>query len=77
LQHENTKLKTQINSLQAKLEHANFNQNLNGSTIRHGDISKSNLNKSLLDDDKALEIIEFTLHKYQKFLDFLKNAGYD
>jgi hypothetical protein len=64
-----------MKSLQSKLDNASANQNLNGSTMRAGDISRSNLNKSVLDDDKALEIIEFTLHKYQKFLDFLKNAG--
>lgn len=35
-----------------------------------------NLNRTVLDDDKALEIIELTLHKYQNFLDFLRNAGF-
>jgi hypothetical protein len=43
--------------------------------INNNNMSRSNLNKSLLDDDKALEIIELTMHKYQKFLEFLKNAG--
>lgn len=66
LQRENTKLKSQISILQTKLESAPINNN---------NMSRSNLNKSLLDDDKALEIIELTMHKYQKFLEFLKNAG--
>lgn len=34
------------------------------------------MNRTLLDDDKALEIIELTLYKYQSFLDFLRNAGF-
>lgn len=34
------------------------------------------MNRTLLDDDKALEIIELTLYKYQNFLDFLRNAGF-
>jgi hypothetical protein len=34
------------------------------------------MNRTLLDDDKALEIIELTLYKYQGFLDFLRNAGF-
>ena len=38
--------------------------------------NQSNLNRTLLDDDKALEIIELTLYKYQSFLDFLRNAGF-
>ena len=66
LQRENTKLKSQISILQTKLENA---------PINNPNMSRSNLNKSLLDDDKALEIIELTMHKYQKFLEFLKNAG--
>jgi hypothetical protein len=36
----------------------------------------STLNRTLLDDDRALEIIELTLYKYQQFLDFLRNAGF-
>lgn len=34
------------------------------------------LSRTLLDDEKALEIIEITLQKYQKFLDFLRNSGF-
>lgn len=51
--------------MQSKLENSSNNR----------DGSRSNLSKSVLDDDKALEIIELTLNKYQRFLDFLRNAG--
>lgn len=59
LKQENNQLKNQVNVLQ--------HQVLN--------VRQTNLNKSILDDDKALEIIELTLHKYQKFLDYLRNNG--
>lgn len=44
------------------------------------DLTKNNKEReassSILDDENALNIIELTLFKYQKFLDFLKNAGF-
>jgi hypothetical protein len=62
-----------MNVLQSKFELMSHKQQqqqqLNSSK------ANNNLNRSVLDDDNALEIIELTLVKYQKFLDFLRNAG--
>ncbi|CAF0863953.1 unnamed protein product [Brachionus calyciflorus] len=67
-QDENTKLKSQLSVYKSKLEQQA--QELNQLK------QNSNMNRTLLDDDKALEIIELTLYKYQNFLDFLRNAGF-
>jgi hypothetical protein len=70
LQDENTKLKTQINTLKGKLEQASASS----SNLKRN--KSDTFNRTMLDDDKALEIIELTLQKYQNFLDFLRNAGF-
>ena len=78
LQEENTKLKTQVSVLRHKLE---TNERRGGggggaSISGHNTTASNQMNRTLLDDDKALEIIELTLYKYQNFLDFLRNAGF-
>ncbi len=75
LQDDNTRLKSQISVLKSKLDQQQHeiqkSKNRNNSTS-----SNNNMNSTLLNDDKALEIIELTLYKYQGFLDFLRNAGF-
>lgn len=73
LQEENTKLKSQISVYKTKLEQQQ--QQINALSSKQNQ-NTSTLNRTLLDDDKALEIIELTLYKYQNFLDFLRNAGF-
>lgn len=71
LQDENTKLKSQISVYKSKVDHQQHQIN----ALSSKQSNTSNLNRTLLEDDKALEIIELTLYKYQNFLDFLRNAG--
>ena len=76
LQEDNTKLKSQVSFLKSKVEqqqHQIVSTQKKSTTANN---NTSSLNRTLLDDDKALEIIELTLHKYQQFLDFLRNAGF-
>lgn len=42
----------------------------------HSDDRTSSLKSGLLNDEKALDVIELTLNKYKKFLDFLRTSGY-
>ena len=60
--------------LRSKVEHQQ--QELQSQKTRNNRNNQSTMNRTLLDDDKALEIIELTLYKYQSFLDFLRNAGF-
>ena len=71
---ENTKLKAQISVLKSKLDHQQ-NQ-IEILKQKNPNNTTSMMNRTLLDDDKALEIIERAFQKYQNFLDFLRNAGF-
>jgi centrosomal protein CEP78 len=71
---ENTKLKAQISMLKSKLDHQQ-NQ-IEILKQKNPNNTTSMMNRTLLDDDKALEIIERAFQKYQNFLDFLRNAGF-
>ncbi len=73
LQEENTKLKSQVSVLKHKLD---SNERRGAGASGHNITVNNQMNRTLLDDDKALEIIELTLYKYQNFLDFLRNAGF-
>lgn len=79
LQNENTKLKSQISFLRSKVDQQQQQITIlqkSKSDYHQGAGNTSTMNRTLLDDDRALEIIELTLHKYQQFLDFLRNAGF-
>lgn len=65
---ENTKLKAQISMLKTKVDQQQEQINQQQ--------QQNPMNRTLLDDDKALEIIERAFYKYQNFLDFLRNAGF-
>ncbi len=72
-------MKSQISVLRSKVEHQQreIQQNSRKQQNNNNNQTQSNMmNRTLLDDDKALEIIELTLYKYQGFLDFLRNAGF-
>jgi hypothetical protein len=68
-------LKSQVDSLNLKVEEQQ--KLINRLSSKNSNINnESHLNRTLLDDEKALEIIELTLYKYQNFLDFLRNSGF-
>ena len=69
-QDENNKLKSQISVYKSRVEQQQYEIN------RLQSKNSASMNRTVLDDDKALEIIELTLYKYQNFLDFLRNAGF-
>ncbi|RMZ99904.1 centrosomal of 78 kDa-like [Brachionus plicatilis] len=69
-QDENTKLKAQLSVYKSRVEQQQHELNKLSSK------QNATMNRTMLDDDKALEIIELTLYKYQNFLDFLRNAGF-
>jgi hypothetical protein len=77
LQDENIRLKAQISFLKSKCEQQQSQINMIQKNSKA--LNQSNLNRttsSYLDDDRALEIIELTLLKYQNFLEFLRNEGF-
>jgi len=74
LQDDNTRLKAHISMLKSKLDQQQHE--LQKAKSRSNATQSNNMNSTLLNDDKALEIIELTLYKYQSFLDFLRNAGF-
>lgn len=68
-------MKSQVDNLNSKVEEQQ--KLINRLSSKNSNINnESHLNRTLLDDEKALEIIELTLYKYQNFLDFLRNSGF-
>lgn len=71
LKSENVMLKAKMDEQQKMISRLSIETD--GSGVTGG--SFLNRTATNLDDEKALEIIELTLLKYQNFLDFLRNAG--
>lgn len=88
LKSENMSLKSKIDEQQQKLigrttttTMMNDETSMGSESCLVGGVSGSgsaslNRTSTNLDDEKALEIIELTLLKYQNFLDFLRNTGF-
>lgn len=82
LKSENVSLKCKIDEQQKVISRMSTTSMTVASDSMHHDsdtmCATHQLNRTAtnLEDEKALEIIELTLLKYQNFLDFLRNAGF-